>query len=168
MEVVMSFGVCLITTEEVYKKIVGKDALKGITIKLKKDADREKVSEYLKGISTNNPKIKYTDYSEDAKEHRKINIIISIFLYGFVGVITLIGCLNIINTISTNLILRTRELSMLKAIGMSNGGIKRLVCYESMIYGIVSAIYGGIIGTGLSYVLFNILMEMSEFPWAIS
>ncbi|MFD2877246.1 FtsX-like permease family protein [Paenibacillus rhizoplanae] len=43
----------------------------------------------------------------------------SIILYGFIGVIVLIAFLNIVNTVSTNLILRTKEFAVLKAIGMT-------------------------------------------------
>src|SRR5699024_12845111 len=73
------------------------------------------------------------------------------------------------STISTNIILRTREIAMIKAVGMSQSGIKKMVAFESMFYGIYSTVMGGLIGTGLTYVLFRILIGIAEFeyqlPW---
>ncbi len=91
----------------------------------------------------------------------------SIFLYGFVGVITLIGCVNIFNTISTNLILRTRELSVLRSVGMTRKGIRKMVSLEGVFYGATAAVYGSVIGLGLSYLLFKILIDLREFPWTV-
>ena len=43
----------------------------------------------------------------------------SIFLYGFIIVITLIGITNIFNTITSNMNLRSKEFANLKSIGMT-------------------------------------------------
>src|SRR5699024_5714401 len=79
----------------------------------------------------------------------------------------LISSINIINTISTNLILRTRELAMLKAVGMEQRALKRMVSLESIYYGLYATIYGGLAGTGLTYVLHRIVLEVREFEWTI-
>jgi putative ABC transport system permease protein len=114
------------------------------------------------------PSYTYIDRAQQAEEERNAATTISIFLYGFVAVITLIGSLNIINTISTNLILRTKELSMLKAVGMTQNGVKRMVSMEALFYGIIASIYGGIIGTGLSYLLYHFATQgIQDFPWTI-
>lgn len=161
-------GVILITTEEVFSKIKGTDAINdSMFITLKDGADKEIVSDYLKKLKENDFRYNYEDFAEIAKQDRQAAISISIFLYGFVAVITLIGCLNIINTISTNLILRTRELSMLKAVGMSKGAVEKMICFEGIFYGLMAAIYGGIIGTGLSYVLFKFMFNISEFSFIL-
>ena len=54
-----------------------------------------------------------------AEQQKRIIILISIFLYGFIAVITLIGVTNIFNTITTNMILRSKEFANLKSIGMT-------------------------------------------------
>jgi putative ABC transport system permease protein len=114
------------------------------------------------------PKYQFMDVSVAIQEQMNMAVALSIFLYGFVGVITLIGCLNIINTISTNLLLRTRELAVMKAIGMTENGIRRLVCLEGIFYGIIAAFYGGIIGTLFSrYGMYNLLFKVRIFEWTI-
>lgn len=161
-------GVCLITSEAMYEKLTGKKELRDIVVVMKNGAERKSVADYLKGIAGKDPKYQYMDVSVMLQEQTNMAIALSIFLYGFVGVVTLIGCLNIINTISTNLLLRTRELAVMKAVGMTENGIKRLVCLEGIFYGIIAAIYGGIMGTLLSrYGMYSLLFDVRAFEWTI-
>lgn len=56
---------------------------------------------------------------EEARANNNMVLVISIFLYGFIAVITVIGITNIFNTITTNMALRKREFAVLKSIGMT-------------------------------------------------
>ena len=47
---------------------------------------------------------------ENVKEEKAMVLVIKIFLYGFIAVITLIGVTNIFNTITTNINLRKKKL----------------------------------------------------------
>lgn len=160
-------GLNIVSTEEMYDKLKDTDLDSQIYIEMEREGNNGPVKEYLAKLKEKDSNFNYVDYSEQAEEERKINIIMNIFLYGFVAVIALISCVNIINTISTNLILRTRELAMIKAVGMAQKSVKKMVALESIYYGLIATIYGGIIGTGLSYVLYKIVMEIREFEWMI-
>lgn len=160
-------GLNIVSTEEMYDKLKDTDLDSQIYIEMEREGNNGPVREYLAELEEKDSNFHYVDYSEQAEEERKINIIMNIFLYGFVAVIALISCVNIINTISTNLILRTRELAMIKAVGMAQKSVKKMVALESIYYGLIATIYGGIIGTGLSYVLYKIVMEIREFEWMI-
>lgn len=160
-------GLNIVSTEEMYDKLKDTDLDSQIYIEMEREGNNGPVREYLAELEEKDSNFHYVDYSEQAEEGRKVNIIMNIFLYGFVAVIALISCVNIINTISTNLILRTRELAMIKAVGMAQKSVKKMVALESIYYGLIATIYGGIIGTGLSYVLYKIVMEIREFEWMI-
>jgi len=176
MEYNLNGSINIITTEAIFDKLLTIDEMSDtkelesdlrMFIEMKNDGNIESVRAYLDELEEITPGLNYIDYAESAKENRVASIIVSIFLYGFVVIITLISSINIINTISTNIILRTKEIAMIKAVGMTQSGIKRMVALESLFYGIYAAIFGGIIGTGLSYILFNILMNIREFQWII-
>lgn len=160
-------GLNIVSTEEIYDKLIDGHSNSEVYIEMEREGNNGPVKEYLAKLKEKDSNFNYVDYSEQAEEERKINIIMNIFLYGFVAVIALISCVNIINTISTNLILRTRELAMIKAVGMAQKSVKKMVALESIYYGLIATIYGGIIGTGLSYVLYKIIMEIREFDWMI-
>ena len=61
------------------------------------------------------------------------------------------------NTISTNLLLRKREFSTLKAIGMKEKQLKKCVLVEGTLYGVISAILGG----SISILLLILLIKLS-------
>ena len=164
-------GISIITTEKVFENIIEQIGVQSeyqdYFIKMKEDGNKEDIIKYLDSLAEKNTGYQYIDYEQMAKENRAATIVVSIFLYGFVTVIALISSINIINTISTNILLRKREIAMIKAVGMTQKSIKRMIALEGVLYGIYAAIFGGIIGTGLSYMLYKIVIGLKEFNWAI-
>lgn len=73
-----------------------------------------------------------------AREYRRnqsMYLLIAIFLYGFITVITLIGVTNIFNTVTTNMELRGREFAMLRSVGMTGREFRRMIRLETLFYG---------------------------------
>ncbi|MFD2672635.1 ABC transporter permease [Marinicrinis sediminis] len=104
---------------------------------------------------------------QEAAESAKM--VISIFLYGFVTLITLIGVTNIFNTISTNVALRRREFAMLKSVGLTPRGFTKMMNYESVFYGLKALMFGIPISILISLWLYNSMGAGFEFdfilPW---
>lgn len=97
---------------------------------------------------------------EDVRAARNMNLIVSIFVYGFIVVISIIGVTNIFNTITTNMALRNREFAILKSIGMTNKEFKRMIHYESFIYGLKALIFGLPVGVALSYLIYTVTADV--------
>ena len=95
------------------------------------------------------------------KNQKSLFALVSIFLYGFIAVIALIGITNIFNTITTNMELRSREFAMLKSIGMTTKEFNKMIRLESFFYGMKSLLIGIPIGTVLSYLIFKALSSGS-------
>ncbi len=97
------------------------------------------------------------------KQQKKIVVVAAIFLYGFITVITLIGVTNIFNTITTNMILRSKEFATLKSIGMTTKEFNKMIRLESIMYGTKALIIGiplGILGSYLIYYGFAKEMDL--------
>lgn len=110
----------------------------------------------LEEIAKKSSGVKYVENIETmAKTQSAIWLVISIFLYGFIAVISLIGITNIFNTITTNMELRQKEFANLKSIGMTKKEFNRMIRLESVLYGGKVLIIGIPIGIGLSYLLFK-------------
>ena len=88
--------------------------------------------------------------SSEAEGVHRLLITVSIFLYGFIIVITLIGVTNVINTVTTNMNLRAPEFAMLKSVGMTGHEFNRMIRLESLMYGSKSLLIGIPIGIALS------------------
>lgn len=97
------------------------------------------------------------------REQKAMWIVIAIFLYGFITVISLIGVTNIFNTITTNMNLRSKEFANLKSIGMTTKEFNRMIRLESIFYGTKSLLIGIPIGLGLSYLMFKAFGESVDF-----
>ena len=108
----------------------------------------------------------YFNISEQAKEEKSMVLIIKIFLYGFITVITLIGVTNIFNTITSNMELRQKEFAMLKSVGMTKREFNRMINLETIFYSTKALIYGialGMIGTFALYKAFSVKFESGMY-----
>ncbi|HIR64604.1 MAG TPA: ABC transporter permease, partial [Candidatus Faecousia faecigallinarum] len=76
------------------------------------------------------------DVRESESSQRNLVTIINTFSYGFIVLISLIAVANVFNTMSTNVALRRREFAMLRSVGMTRGGINRMMNYECLLYGL--------------------------------
>lgn len=142
------------------------EMIKNIFIKAKdhKKANTN-IEQYLisKGYSTTG--------LEDAKETIESELmligIVDVFSYGFIILMSLITVANIFNTISTSIMLRKKEIAMLKSVGMSESGVRKMLNYECINYGFKSLILGLPISVALSYVLYKISSMNNVFSYIL-
>lgn len=158
-------GLDFITYDEVGQKLgfdVNKDR---IYISTNKEDDTRKV---IKEIAE---KYGYniTDEIEYARENEQSMMAMKVFVYGFVVVISLVSITNIVNTISTNINLRKRELAIIKSIGVTPSGFNKMIYLESLLYGALSLIYGIPIGMGITILMNKTLGDVINLgmviPW---
>lgn len=115
----------------------------------------------------------YSDMIHNVAQERRIMnnlmLLISIFLYGFIVVITLIGVTNIFNTITTNVMLRSKEFAMLKSVGMTEKEFNNMIRLESALYSLKSLLIGLPIGVLISFIIYKALANSIDFgyvfPW---
>ena len=127
----------------------------------------EEVKQYKQENNITDNTIQTFNMEESARAENAIVLVISIFLYGFIGVITLIGITNIFNTITTNMNLRKKEFAMLKSIGMTKKEFNRMIRLESIFYGLKSLIIGIPIGTILSYGMYTVFRNNMEMEYVL-
>ncbi len=133
------------------------------------DTDKldEEVEQYKNDNNLKEDELQTFNMEKSAKAENAVVLIISIFLYGFIGVITLIGITNIFNTITTNMNLRKKEFAMLKSIGMTKKEFNRMIRLESIFYGVKSLIIGIPIGLVLSYGMYNVFRNSMEMEYIL-
>lgn len=119
-----------------------------------------------KEIDNINKNTNVYNIEETAKQEKSMALVIKIFLYGFIAVITLIGVTNIFNTITSNMELRQKEFAMLKSIGMTKKEFNRMINLETIFYGVKSWVYGtilGLLGTFAMYKAFSVKIEQGIY-----
>ena len=110
------------------------------------------------------------DYAANAETNRNVVTIIRVFAYGFIVLISLIAAVNVFNTISTNISLRRREFAMLKSVGMTQKGFRRMMNYECLLYGSKALLLGLPVSCGITYLIYRAVTTAYEtsfhLPWA--
>lgn len=103
------------------------------------------------------------------ERNRALINVINIFSFGFIILISLIAAANVFNTISTNIHLRKREFAMLKTVGMTPKGFKKMMTYESVLYGLKGLLYGLPVAIGVTYLIYLAMSNGIDFeffiPW---
>jgi putative ABC transport system permease protein len=83
--------------------------------------------------------------------------ILQLFLAGIAGISLLVAGVGIMNIMFVSLIERTREIGILKALGMKRRTVLSIFLGESVIIGLIGAVIGIVLGYGLALVVAQIL-----------
>lgn len=79
----------------------------------------------------------------------------SIFIYGFIGVIALIFVFQIINSVAISVSARLREYGIMQAIGAESRQITRMVMAQAVAYGIFGILVGTAVGIPVNRLLYT-------------
>jgi putative ABC transport system permease protein len=91
----------------------------------------------------------------------------SVFVFGFVILISAICVANIFNTISTSISLRKREFAMLRSVGMTPAGFGKMIRYESIFYGVKALLYGLPLSFATMFALYRSLSGSFSFAFTV-
>ena len=75
-----------------------------------------------------------------------------ILLYGLLGMSVLVALIGIVNTMALSIHERTRELGLLRAVGMSQRQLRRTIRFESTIIALIGTFVGLVLGLFLGWV----------------
>ncbi|MFJ9405729.1 ABC transporter permease [Streptomyces sp. NPDC101393] len=91
------------------------------------------------------PLVKVQDHDALRKETAgEIDTVLNL-VYGLLGMAVVIAVVGVVNTLAMSVFERTREIGMLRAIGLARSGIKQMVRLES----VVIAVFGALLGIGV-------------------
>ena len=107
---------------------------------------------------------------KEVKFYQAVRLVVSIFAYGFIAVITLIGVTNIFNTLTSNIELRQKEFAMLKSIGMTTSEFNKMVNLETIFYSFKALLYGIVLGLIASFAIYKAFSQSIDFGfiWPVS
>jgi putative ABC transport system permease protein len=133
-----------------------------------KSSKPEQLTKQIKDyVKANNIDVNVQNIDEEVQSMKNIVLAISIFLYGFITLVSLITITNVINTITTSIYLRRREFAMLKAVGMTDKAFNKMIRYESIFYGLRSLIYGLPVGIFLDYLFYKNMKSLFIYDYAL-
>ncbi len=156
----------VLVSEDYFKKLFAEDNDYTTRVVVIDSADPANTVEYINNLDIEN--LDVFNVNEQKEQMNAVVLIIAIFAYGFIIVISLIGITNVFNTINTNMRLRSKEFAMLKSIGMTKKEFNRMIRLESLLYGLKSLLIGVPLGLLGGYAIFkatgNTIMLDYSFP----
>ena len=85
------------------------------------------------------------------------------------GLTVVIAVLGIVNTLALSVVERTRELGLLRAVGMSRRQLRAMIRWESVVIALVGGVLGVVVGMQIGTTMAGSLGDMItevRFPWA--
>jgi putative ABC transport system permease protein len=90
------------------------------------------------------------EYKKDAEDF--VNGLLQ-FLYVLLAMCLIISLIGIVNTLALSVFERTREIGMLRAVGMTRRQLRRVIRYESTITAIIGGILGIVVGLVFGWIV---------------
>lgn len=150
----------LIVSDTLFEKLTGTGDYSMILVQLNNEATDKTVKaieNIVGGAGTVN------DYRADDNHGTYIAFLVCV--YSFLAIIAMVTVLNIINSISMSVSAKMKQYGAMRAVGMSEKQLKRMITAEALTYAILGCVIGLALGIALSKLLYGFLVT-SHFPYA--
>ena len=116
-------------------------------------ADRAQVQDAITAALADHPDAKVLDQKGFEKEASGFIDQLLTFVTVMLLLAVLIALLGIVNTLALSVFERTRELGLLRAVGMTRGQVRAMVRWESVVISLIGAVSGAALGIGIGLAL---------------
>lgn len=130
----------IIMTNEQMKENFGVDGYQTVSIQLKQGANAAKVSDRIRELTKNIPGCVVMDYTPQIRQQNMFLKQKMLFFYGAALILLGISLLHIMNSMQYLVITRKHEFGILRAMGITDSGFRRMLVKEGIRYGIYSGI----------------------------
>lgn len=139
-------GVQVMVSDRIYPELTGREVYAELRPSLYAKADRTAFDRTLEEFCRRIPGTAMVSYEETDRQFAESEAQIRLLAWGLILFIGLIGILNIINTVYTNIHTRVTEIGVQRAIGMSAKSLFKVFLWEGAYYGMIASIIGSIAG----------------------
>lgn len=109
------------------------------------------------------------DVASTTENSRQTYMLLKMMVCIFTVLMTMIIGLNVCNTISNTIDVRRSEFAVLRSVGMTSGGLKKMLLLESVLYGMKSLIFAIPISLIIHYVMYSMISKgMTPFVFYIN
>jgi putative ABC transport system permease protein len=150
-----------------YTSLFGDDAINTVVIYLKPGITRDAARKHLEAMFGPNYHAFVVTNSEIRGEVMKIFDQTFLITYALLAVAIVVAVLGVINTLAALILERTRDLALLRVLGMSIAQVRRMLVLESSVLGLTSTVAGLAMGYVLSWILIYVINKQS-FGWTIA
>ena len=124
----------------------GQSADNSAFIFLDEGVDKAAVEKRVEAVIADQPLVTLKDQASYASEQRASIDQVLYLIYALLGLAIVIAVLGIVNTLGLSVMERTREIGLLRAVGLSRLQLRRMVRLESMTIALLGALLGIVLG----------------------
>jgi putative ABC transport system permease protein len=132
-------------------------------------ASVEDVRKQVDKLLVDSPEVSVGDRSAYIAQQTAILDKMVVMIQILLALAVLVAVLGIINTMALSVLERTRELGLLRAIGLRRGQTMRMVTVEAVVISVFGALLGMAVGSGLGAAVVRTLksqgLNVLAFPW---
>ena len=150
-----------------YTNLFGDDTINTVVIYLKPGITRDAARKQLEAMFGPKYHAFVVTNSEIRGEVMKIFDQTFLITYALLAVAIVVAVLGVINTLAALILERTRDLALLRVLGMSIAQVRRMLVLESSVLGLTSTVAGLAMGYVLSWILIYVINKQS-FGWTIA
>ncbi|MEU8912234.1 ABC transporter permease [Streptomyces nigrescens] len=121
------------------------------------DGPTEGLEKQIRHALGDSPLLTVKDHADLRKENAGQIETMLYIVYGLLGMAVIIAVVGVVNTLAMSVFERTREIGMLRAIGLDRSGIKQMVRLESVVISLFGAVLGIGVGIFLSWAGSNLI-----------
>jgi len=153
----------VICSRETFERLTGEQNYTMIGIKLNTEADDATLTQINQFAGSD---VIFTNHRETNASDNATYMAFHVVVYVFLAIISMITLLYTINSISMSAVARTKQYGAMRAVGMSDRQLTKMISVEALTYAISGLIVGCGIGIPLSWFL-HIRMVTRYFgtPW---
>lgn len=130
-----------------------------ISILLEPGADSSTVRDAIDEAATSVPIVGVYDKEEFSDQIREQVNQLLYMIYGLLALAIVIAVIGIVNTLGLSVIERTREIGLLRAVGMSRAKLRRMIMLESVTIAVLGAVLGMALGLLIGVLLQRVLKD---------
>jgi putative ABC transport system permease protein len=159
------FLTSLTVSEQVFSDNTSVELVQAAGVTVAEGVSAEDARQAVDAAVADLPTITVEDQAEFVADQRsEIDQLLNIVLVLLVLSI-LIAVLGIVNTLALSVVERTRELGLLRAVGLQRRQLRRMIRIESVVIALYGAVLGVVVGTGFGWALVRALREqgITEF-----
>lgn len=130
----------LIMTNEQMKENFGVVGYQTVSISLRDGADNDKVSDEIQKVTSEIRKCVVKDYTQEIQTQNQFLARKMMFFYGVALILLIISLLHILNSMQYLVTARKHEFGIMRAMGITDSGFRKMLVKEGMRYGIYSSL----------------------------
>lgn len=148
-----------VVSREAQEALAGPQLVTNAFVTLEEGAERAEVQDAIAAALADHPDAKVLDRAGFEKEAAGFIDQLLAFMTVMLALAVMIALLGIVNTLALSVFERTRELGLLRAVGMTRGQVRAMVRWESAVISTIGAVSGAALGIGIGLAMSQILKD---------